>query len=178
MASAGIAYSPIRPLTCALDFNLPISFDPQSAPAERWYFASGVNVAVTSFLELQGGVLLKADNPRVSIGAALDLRKVSFVLNYNLDLSGRLNPLDKFSIEAKLNLGDRGRQAERKQVDELYLNGLEAYAQGNLEQAIELWEQALAIDPGFTPARENIATARKALELQNRVFDETQAENR
>jgi tetratricopeptide (TPR) repeat protein len=177
-ATAGIAYSPIRPLTWALDFSLPVSFDPQSAPAERWYIATGVNVAVTGFLELQGGVLFKADNPRVSVGAALDLRKVSFVLNYNLDLSGRLNPLDKFSIEAKLNLGDRGRQAERKQVDELYLNGLEAYAQGNLERAIELWEQALAIDPGFQPARENIATARKALELQNRVFEETQGETR
>jgi tetratricopeptide (TPR) repeat protein len=162
----------------ALDFNLPISFDPHVAPAERWYIATGLNVAVTNFLELQGGILFKADNPRVSIGAALDLRKVSFVLNYNLDLSGRLNPLDKFSIEAKLNLGDRGRQAESKQVDELYLNGLEAYARGELERAIELWQHALAIDPGFKPAQENIDTARKALELQNRVIEETQGEAR
>jgi hypothetical protein len=177
-ATAGIAYSPFRPLIWAVDFNLPVSFDPQSAPAERWYIATGVNVAVTSFLELQGGIQLKADNPRVSVGAAVDLRRVSFILNYNLDLSGRLNPLDKFSIEAKLNLGDRGRLAKRNQVDELYLNGLEAYAQGNLERAIELWEQALAADPGFQPARESITTARKALELQNRVFEETQGEAR
>jgi hypothetical protein len=177
-ATVGIAYSPIRPLTWALDFNLPISFDPQWAPAERWYIATGVNVAVTSFLELQSGFQLKGDNPRVSVGAAVDLRKVSFVLNYNLDLSGRLNPLDKFSIEAKLNLGDRGRLAERTRVDELYLSGLEAYARGSLQEAIELWEQALALDPGFQPARDNISTARKALELQNRVFEETQGETR
>jgi len=74
------------------------------------------------------------------------------VLNYNLDLSGRLNPLDKFSIEAKLNLGDKGRLAERGQVDELYLNGLESYAQGRLAEAIAFWQQALEIDPGFAPA--------------------------
>jgi tetratricopeptide (TPR) repeat protein len=178
MATFGIAYSPIRPLTWALDFNLPISFDPQNTPAERWYLATGFNVAVTDFLALQSGFMLKADNPRVSVGAEVDLRTVSFVLNYNLDLSGRLNPLDKFSIEAKLNLGDRGRLAERTKVDELYLSGLEAYAQGNLQKAIELWEQALILDPGFQPARDNITTARKALDLQNRVFEETQGESR
>jgi tetratricopeptide (TPR) repeat protein len=177
-ATAGIAYSPIRPLTWALDFSLPISFDPQNAPAERWYFATGFNVAVTSFLEIQSGLLLKADNPRVSLGAIVDLKKVSFALNYNLDLSGRLNPLDKFSLEAKLNLGDRGRLAARNQVDRLYLDGLEAYAMGNLEEAISLWEQALSLDPGFQPAKDNIATARKALELQNQVFEQTQTENR
>jgi tetratricopeptide (TPR) repeat protein len=108
----------------------------------------------------------------------VDLKKVCFSLNYNLDLSGRLNPLDKFSLEAKLNLGDRGRLAQRNRIDELYLSGLEAYAQGNLEEAIRLWEQVLSIEPGFQPAQDNIATARKALELQNRVFEETQAENR
>jgi hypothetical protein len=178
MATAGIAYSPIRPLTWAVDFNLPISFDPQSAPAERWYLATGFNLAVTSFLDLQTGLALKADNPRVSLGAIVDLKKVCFSLNYNLDLSGRLNPLDKFSLEAKLNLGDRGRLAQRNRIDELYLSGLEAYAQGNLEEAIRLWEQVLSIEPGFQPAQDNIATARKALELQNRVFEETQAENR
>jgi len=178
LATAGIAYSPLRPLTWALYFNLPISFDLQGAPAERCYFPPGVNVAMTRFLDLQGGVQLKADNPRLSLGAAVDLQQVSFTLNYNLDLSGRINPLDKFSIEAKLNLGDRGRLARRSQVDELYLNGLQAYAQGELQRAIEFWEQALALDPGFQPARQNIETARKALELQNRVFEETQGEPR
>ena len=168
----GIAYSPFRPLTWALDFNLPISFFPEQAPAERWYLATGVNVAVTPFLGLQGGVQLKGDNPRVSVGTTIDLAKVSFVLNYNLDLSGRLNPLDKFSIEAKLNLGDRGRLAERNRVDELYLAGLEAYAQGKLEEAIQLWEQTLELDASFLPARENIETARSALKLQQQMEEE------
>jgi tetratricopeptide (TPR) repeat protein len=177
-AAFGIAYSPIRPLTWALDFNLPISFIPDEAPAERWYLATGFNLSVTSFLELQTGFQLKGDNPRISVGSTLDLKRVSFVLNYNLDLSGRLNPLDKFSIEAKLRLGDRGRLAARDQVDALYINGLEAYAQGRLAEAIAFWQQALEIDPGFAPARENIATAERALALQQEMEQQLEAGSR
>jgi len=177
-ATLGIAYSPFRPFTWALDFNLPISFIPDEAPAERWYLATGINLTVASFLQLQSGFQLKGDNPRVSVGSTIDLQKVSFVLNYNLDLSGRLNPLDKFSIEAKLNLGDRGRRAERDHLDELYLNGLEAYAQGRLAEAIVFWQQALEIDPGFAPARENIDTAQKALRLQQEMEQQLEAGSR
>jgi tetratricopeptide (TPR) repeat protein len=177
-ATLGIAYSPIRPLTWALDFNLPVSFLPDEAPAERWYLATGFNISVASFLQLQTGFQLKGDNPRISVGSTLDLKKVSFVLNYNLDLSGRLNPLDKFSIEAKLNLGDRGRLAQRDQVDALYLNGLESYAQGRLAEAIAFWQQALEIDPGFAPARENIATAERALKLQTEMEQQLEAGGR
>ncbi len=176
-ATLGIAYSPIRPLTWALDFNLPISFYPE-APAERWFVATGLNLSVASFLQLQTGFQLKGDNPRVSVGSTLDLRKVSFVLNYNLDLSGRLNPLDKFSIEAKLNLGDKGRRAQRDHLDQLYLNGLEAYAQGKLAEAIAFWQQALQLDPGFAPARENIATAERALKLQQEMEQQLEAGGR
>jgi hypothetical protein len=175
VATVGIAYSPIRPILWAFDFNQPMSF---TTPWERWYFATGVSVAVTNFLSMQTGVQWKGDNPRVSVGSTIDLERVTFVLNYNLDLSGRLNPLDKFSVEAKLNLGDRGRLAKRGQVDDLYLSGLEAYARGDLIEAIRLWEQALSLDPGFQPAQENIAAARRALELQNRVFEETQGETK
>jgi len=169
MATLGLAYSPIRPLIVDLDFNLPVSFDPQNYPAERWYLATGVSVTVTEFLDVHGGFQLKGDNPRVSVGSALDLKKVSFVVNYNLDLSGRLNPLDKFSVEAKLNLGDKGRLAQRNRVDELYLSGLEAYAKGDITEAIRLWETALEIDPKFLPAKENIETARAALRLQQQM---------
>ncbi len=177
-ATMGIAYSPIRPLTWALDFNLPVSFVPDEAPAEHWYLATGFDLSVATFLQLQCGFQLKGDNPRVSVGSTIDLQKVSFVLNYNLDLSGRLNPLDKFSIEAKLRLGDRGRLAQRDQVDRLYLDGLEAYAQGRLAEAIALWQEALEIDPGFDPARANIATAERALRLQQEMEQQLEAGSR
>ena len=172
MATLGLAYSPIRPITLAFDFNYPVSLYPGTAPAEQWYIATGINVAVTNFLAIQSGVQLKGNNPRVSVGATVDLDNVSFIVNYNLDLSGRLDPLDKFSVEAKLNLGDGGRLAQRNRVDELYLNGLEAYARGSLEEAVLNWERALEIDPGFVPAIEIIATARKALDLQKKMEEQ------
>ncbi len=174
MATFGIAYSPIRPITWAFDFNLPFSFFPQTAPAEKWYLASGLNIAVTGFLSIQSGFQWKGDNPRISLGTAVDLKKVSFVLNYNLDLSGRVDPLDKFSVEAKLNLGDKGRLTFQNQIDELYLNGLEAYARGDLQEAIDYWQKALKLDPSFTPARENIETARKALQSQQEMQEQLQ----
>jgi hypothetical protein len=171
-ASLGLAWSPLRPLTWAFDFNLPFSFTPQKTPPERWYLATGFNVMVTNFLSLQTGFRWKADNPRISLGTSVDMEKVSFVLNYNLDLSGRIDPLDKFSLQAKLNLGDRGRLAARNHIDELYLDGLEAYAKGNLVEAISLWEEVLELDPSYTPAKANIETAKKALELQTEMEEQ------
>ena len=134
--------------------------------------ATGFNFTVTNFLSLQTGFQWKGENPKVSIGSSVDLEKVSFVLNYNLDLSGRVDPLDKFSIQAKLNLGDRGRLAAQNRIDELYLNGLEAFAQGDLEKAIDFWEQVLEIDPSYTPARANIETALKALKQQTEMEEQ------
>ncbi len=170
-ATVGIAYSPVRPLTLAFDFTYPFSLDPAAYPAEQWHVASGISLVLTDFLSLQSGFQIKGDNPRFSLGSTIDLSKVSFVVNYNLDLSGRLNPLDKFSVEAKLNLGDRGRLALRNRVDELYLNGMEEYARGELERAVSFWQQALELDPQFTPARQNLETALKALELQKEMQD-------
>jgi len=172
LAAVGIAWSPIRPLTWAFDFNLPFSFVPQEAPPESWSMATGFNVTVTDFLSLQTGFRWKADNPKISLGSSVDLEKISFVLNYNLDLSGRIDPLDKFSLQAKLNLGDRGRGEKQRELDGLYLKGLESYATGDLREAIEYWEQVLEIDPTYTPARANIETAKKALEQQTEMEEQ------
>jgi hypothetical protein len=128
--------------------------------------ATGFNIVVTNFLSLQTGFRFKADNPRISLGSSVDLEKISFVLNYNLDLSGRIDPLDKFSLQARLDLGDRGRGAKQRELDDLYLMGLESYAEGDLLGAIDYWEQVLELDPSYEPARANIETAKKALEQQ------------
>ncbi len=166
--TAGIAWSPIRPLILALDFNLPVSLDP-SVPAQRWDVATGATLQVTPFLSIQGGVHVKGDNPRVAVGSTIDMKGISFILNYNLDLSGRLNPLDKFSVEVKLNLGDKGRLAAQQKVADLYLNGVDAYIRGDLEGAMGYWESALAIDPGFSPVRDLIDSTREELELRREM---------
>ncbi|MBN2551115.1 MAG: UPF0164 family protein [Spirochaetales bacterium] len=166
LATVGFAWAPIRPLTWAFDFGLPFSFFPQEAPAESWYMATGFNIMVTNFLGLQTGFRWKGENPRISLGSSVDLQKFSFVLNYNLDLSGRVNPLDKFSIQAKLNLGDRGRGDAQRGIDALYFQGLELFAEGDFEGAIGKWKQVLEIDETYAPALANIETAKKALAEQ------------
>ncbi|HUV08975.1 MAG TPA: UPF0164 family protein [Spirochaetia bacterium] len=170
LLSAGIAYSPLYPLLISVDFNLPVSFNSATQPAERWYIATGLNVTVTNFLSIQGGFRLK-ENPFISLGGTLDLEPARFIVNYNLDLSGSLNPLDKFSVEAKLKLGDGGRAARQKQVEELYAGGLEAYAAGDFEKAITSWEKCLELNPQFLPATENLITLRKRLELQEIMIE-------
>lgn len=105
--SAGIAYSPARCLLLAFDANLPISFDSGAYPAAQIDFAGGLELQVTRFLAFHGGLHLKADNPRVSVGSAIDVGRIGFILNYNVDLMGGLNPIDMFSATVALDLGDK-----------------------------------------------------------------------
>jgi tetratricopeptide (TPR) repeat protein len=84
-------------------------------------------------------------------------------------MTTQLTRPDRFSIEANLNLGDRGRSEKRRRVDELYVAGLEAYAEGNLVRAIAYWESALEIDPTFQPAAKNIDVAERAIELREKM---------
>lgn len=168
-ATAGIAYSPIRPLTIAFDVTLPFSFMPEEAPAERISFAGGLDVTITDFLAIHSGFLYKGSNPRISLGSTIDIKKISFIINYTMDFTTQLGAVDRFSIAAKLNLGDRGRAEVQKRIDELYTAGLEEYANGNIREAIDYWNKVLEIDKDFVPAREMITTARRALELRQRM---------
>lgn len=163
-ATFGIAYAPIRPLLLAVDFNLPFSLDPSAEP-EAWNIAAGINVDFADFISLQGGFSYWGSNPRATLGAAIELRDLTLTLNYSLDMSTRFEAFNRFSIEAKLNLGDEGRRSLRARIEELYVAGLELYAKGNLEEAIRYWEGVLILDPTFTPAQENMTTALRSLEL-------------
>ena len=168
LASFGLAYSPLRPLLLAVDFNLPVSFNP-NIPAEKYYFAAGFTLAFSPFLSLQGGVKLKSSNPMVTLGATLDLDTVTFMVNYNLDLSSTMDPLDKFSLSAKFNLGDMGRSTKQQEIEKLYLTGIELYSNDRLEEAIATWEKVLELDPEHTPARHYLQVARDALNLKKEI---------
>ncbi len=163
--TAGLAWSPLRPWTLAVDCNVPFSF-PSQPPAMLPSLAVGTTVAVAPFLSVQAGVLASTSNPKVSVGAALDIGTLVLNTNYNLDLSGSLNPLDKFSVEAKFLLGDSGRGQREKDAEKLYLDGVDKYAAGDLAGAITLWRQVLAIDPKYTPAERSIKVAEATLALQ------------
>ncbi|TFG61156.1 MAG: hypothetical protein E4H36_10905 [Spirochaetales bacterium] len=166
--TAGVAYSPIRPITIALDFNLPISFY-ADYPAEQWSFAGGTDIAFTDFFSIHAGFRFKGATPRLSIGSTIDLNKITFVLNYTLDMATQVGALDRFSVEAKLKIGDRGRAALQAKIDELYTAGLEAYAGGNIKDAIAKWEELLKIDPEFQPAAQLLKTAQNALSLEQQM---------
>jgi len=166
LATGGIAYSPFRPVLFSFDFNYPIAFGLPPEEWEKWYLAGGFKVQFTNFFSMHSGFTHRGANPRFTLGSNINLDYIDLILNYTLDMTTQVNTVDRFSVEAKMNLGDRGRAELRQQVDEYYIEGLEAYAQGELERAIDYWEAALTLDPTFQPATENILVARKALSLQ------------
>ncbi len=161
--TAGFAYSPVRPVTLAFDLNIPTSYGQE---AEEINLAGGLNVSVTDFFSIQSGFQYRGANPRISLGGAVDLERVSFIANYTLDLSTMSDTPDRFSLEAKINLGDEGRLALRDRMDEYYISGIEEFAAGNLEKAIGYFEKALELDPDFDPAREYLDEVNR--QLKNR----------
>ena len=167
--SAGLAYSPFRPLTLAFDFNLP--FNINGTDAESPYFAVGMDLTLTNFLSMQSGVLLKSGLPRFTIGTALEFEKVDFVINYTLDLTTQFDKLDRISLEVRLNMGDYGRKEKEEQAEILYVEGLKLYAEGDFVGAIKKWQECLELNPIFSPAQEMIDTATNSFELQADLID-------
>ncbi|MCF7914692.1 MAG: UPF0164 family protein [Spirochaetaceae bacterium] len=166
VAVAGFAYSPFRPLLLSFDFNYPVAIGLPPEQWEKWYIASGMQLQFTNFFSVHTGFTHRGANPRFSLGSNIELDYIDLILNYTLDLTTQVSSADRFSIEAKMNLGDRGRAELRQQIDEYYIEGLEAYAQGELKRAIDYWEAALSLDPTFEPATENMVVARNSLRLQ------------
>ena len=169
--SAGISYKPIRPFLIAFDFTVPVNTMDISL-SESPYGALGLSLNVTGFLSMRTGLLVKAGGSRVTVGSAVNLDKISFDINYTLDLLTQFQqPLNRVSLGFRVDLGDKGRQQKSDKVDELYLLGLDAYSQGNLNDAKLCWEEALRIDPKFDPAKEGLAMMEDREDLIQRVDD-------
>jgi len=166
-ASVGLSYKPLRPLTLALDFNYPFNLDGKTA--EKLSVALGVNAELSSFLSTHTGVLIKAGKPRFALGADINLEKFTVQTNYTLDLSSRLELLDRVSIAIKIDLDTVRQFIVRDDAQELYLRGLEYYAEGNLETAAEYFRNSLLIDPTFTPAEEMLERVNISLELDEEL---------
>ena len=169
VASVGLAYSPYRPTLFSFDFNYPFALGLSSDRWEKWYISSGMKVQFAEFFAMHTGFTHRGANPRFTMGGNIDLDYMSLILNYTLDMTTQVNSLDRFSVEAKMNLGDEGRAAFRQQVDDYYIVGLEAYASGQLQRAIDYWNAALEMDPDFQPAAENLAVAQRTLTLQKEM---------
>jgi tetratricopeptide (TPR) repeat protein len=168
--SAAISYKPIRPLTLAFDFSVPVNLADTSL-SESPFFAFGASVNITNFLSMRAGVLYKAGSSRVTVGSAVDLDKISVDVNYTLDLLTQLQPLNRISLAVRLDLGDGGRMQTAEKVNELYLLGYEAYSVGNFADARVCWEEALRLDPKYEPARESLNMLNSREDLNERIQD-------
>jgi tetratricopeptide (TPR) repeat protein len=168
--NASFAYNPLRPLIIAFDFNLPINMM-DVALSEKPNMALGLSLNVTNFLSMRAGVLIKAGSSRVSVGSAIKLDRLAIDINYTLDLLTQLQPMNRISLGVRFDLGDGGRRQRSRNVDELYLLGLDAYSRGDFAEARQLWEEVLRIDPRFEPAKESLAMLNNRENLRQRIED-------
>jgi len=180
----GVSWSPLKPFLFSFDFVYPfftpLSYDsnrPDKIAPEAPHIATGASIALADFYSLQSGIMLKQGQPRFTLGSAFNFQAWEILVNYTLDLTTQLATADRISIEAKIDLGDLGRLARKEKSQELYLEGLQEYAVGNIYSAIALWEECLELNPGFQPAREIMETAIRTAELQEQIEELERIEN-
>ena len=166
--TAAFSYKPIRPLTFGFDFTLPLNLMDLSL-SEMPYMSLGASVNVTEFLTMNAGFLYKAGSSRIAIGSTLVFNRIAIEVNYTLDLLTQLQPLNRVSLAVRLDLGDNGRQVMSDRVDELYLLGLEAFSRRNFTYARVCWEEALRLNPRYSPAMESLAILGEIEVLEERI---------
>ncbi|AEF82438.1 UPF0164 family protein [Leadbettera azotonutricia] len=169
-ATVAIAYKPLRPLLISFDFSVPLNMQDISL-SERPYWAAGFAASITDFLSMRMGLMGKAGSVRITVGSAVEFEKISLDVNYTLDLLTQMQPLNRVSLGVRFNLGDGGRKERAAKVDELYIAGLDAYSKGDYPAARSYWEDVLAIDPKFDPAREGVSIIAHAENVQQRIND-------
>ncbi|MCR4899458.1 MAG: UPF0164 family protein [Treponema sp.] len=166
--AAGLSCQFLPIITATLDIKQPVNlFEPKKY--QMFSVGAGVILAFTKNISLLTGLEIKGGNPRFSTGAELQLSNARINFNYTLDLTTSLSPVNRMSISAKILLGDRGRAVRQQKIDELYLKGLEYYANSQWELAIEQWEEVLKLNKRYDPAILGIESARSQIEMYERV---------
>ena len=162
--SAGISVRFIKPIALSVDFVQPFNLMDMGT-----YLVPGINTGISvqfaSFISLLAGFSLKGANPRISTGFEFEVAKIRLNLNYTLDLTTSVAPVNRISLSAKLLLGDKGRSIIDAKVDEYYQLGLKYYADAKWEDAIVVWEEALKLNKRFDPAIQGIQSARYQIEM-------------
>ncbi len=164
---AGLAWSPLRPLTLSSDYIMPFSLSGDPVPRPGW--AAGSTVMITHFLSLRSGFLYRPGNPRFTLGGTVEMDRLAFKVNYTLDLATQFSRMDRFSVTAHWDLGDQGRGNRRDRVRSLYSEALQAFASGDLEETVAITEEILLIDRRFQPAAETQHMANRMMALQEQM---------
>ena len=168
--SAGISVKFFPFLTVSADIKQPFNLF-NLADYQLFSICAGVDFAFTDSFSLLAGLELKGGNPRLSVGGEFDYKQMRVNLNYTLDLTTSMNPVNRISISGKLLLGDRGRAKVQEQIDKLYAEGLVYYYSSEWEKAIETWEKVLEIDKRFDPAILGIESAKAQMSMIKKVRD-------
>lgn len=168
--SAGLSWRILKQLTWSLEFRQPFKLQDFSE-YQMWSLSTGALFSFNNNIGVMGGILLKGANPRFTLGGEFTFNHLSLNVNYTLDLTSSLNPMNRFSLSAKVDLGDGGRAEMQQKVDSLYGEGLELYSRGELEEAIALWQTALEIDPYFDPLKDAISSAKEQLQFYQRIYE-------
>ncbi len=140
--AVGLSYKPFKYLLLTAEFRQPINLQSIS-DSGKFSVGVGAETYITKYFAFQAGVLLQGGNPRISMGSEFKLKSVKMDVCYTLDLTSSANPVNHISLSAKVNIGDRGRKDALKKVDAAYLEGLSYYSEGNYEQAIIKWNEAI-----------------------------------
>ncbi|MCR4952751.1 MAG: UPF0164 family protein [Treponema sp.] len=165
---AGFSYTFFPSFTVTADFRQPINLQ-NITHSQKFSIAAGTAIDITKNFTLLAGFNLKGANPKISAGTEFTFQKVCFNFNYTLDLASSINPINRISLSAKINLGDRGRSQNLSKIDELYTRGLVFYYNSDWENAIATWEEILEIDSHYDPAILGIKSAKSQMELYKKV---------
>ncbi len=166
--AAGFSCQFLPVITASFDIKHPVNlFALQDY--QTFSMSAGIILAFTKSFSLLLGTEFKGGNPRFSLGSEIQLVNARLNFNYTLDLTSSFNPVNRISLSAKILLGDRGRAERQKLIDQLYLKGLDFYANSEWENAIEEWEQILLINKRYDPAILGIESARSQIEMYEKV---------
>jgi hypothetical protein len=162
LGALGLAYRPLRPLLVSFDFFLPLDLRNFEIP-EKPYFATGLEFLCSDSLSLRGGLRVKSESLRLTLGGALKLYQgerpwaLSLDLNYSMDPLFKARSGNRLGLGLRLDLENRREAAEISPAQALYIEGLEAYSRNDYAGAQRRWREALELDPHFLPAAEALA---------------------
>ena len=166
--SAGISLKFIKPISVSFDFVQPLNLQ-NPGKYSMPYFNSGLSIQFTSFASFLAGFSFKGANPRISAGFELEVAKIRLNLNYSLDLTSSLAPINRIGLSAKIMLGDKGRSIIDTKVDEYYQLGLKYYAEAKWEDAIAVWQEAVKLNNRFDPAIQGIKSAQYQIDMFRKI---------
>ena len=177
-AAFGLSYRPIKQLLAAAEFKQPLDLSDigKHVPPS---VGCALEINATDFFSLGAGCKfnggeneahLKFDGVGVGAGVTL-FKRVQLSVNYTLDRFTSFRPVNHISAGAKILFGGDGRVKKQNEVERLYGEGLKLFGDGDFAGAVAVWNEALAIDRRFTPAKKGIASAKKQLALRQRIRD-------